>query len=103
MKNEIAEKEKSKATVEEEVKCLCVHGKCNKGSAKCNKCDAGWEGTLCDTKKDAKNINKDNGRMTGKMRKVKDASEEDSKIWEIHEDEIIGDTSYSKVAMPVQS
>jgi len=27
-----------------EVKCLCVHGICDKGSAVCSKCDAGWEG-----------------------------------------------------------
>jgi hypothetical protein len=77
-----------------------VHGKCNKGSSKCNKCDAGWEGTLCDIKKDAKNINKDNGRIGSKMRKVKDESEADS-IWAVHDDEIKGDTTFKKDTMPI--
>lgn len=33
-----------------EVKCLCVHGKCRKGEAKCDgTCDKGWSGRHCDT------------------------------------------------------
>lgn len=42
------------------VKCLCVHGKCNKGSSQCARCDDGWEGVLCDSKIRAENINVDN-------------------------------------------
>lgn len=38
--------QKAKST---EVKCLCVHGICNKGESTCAKCDFGWTGRLCDT------------------------------------------------------
>jgi hypothetical protein len=54
-----------------------VHGKCNKGSSICNKCDFGWEGTLCDIKKDASNINKQMKRQ--KMSKNKEKEVEHDK------------------------
>lgn len=52
IKDEIAEKQQSvkpepiKTVVV--VKCECVHGTCKKGESKCNKCEVGWHGILCD-------------------------------------------------------
>lgn len=30
------------------IKCECVHGTCKTGERKCNKCENGWHGVLCD-------------------------------------------------------
>ncbi len=43
------------------IKCLCVHGQCLPGQSTCHKCDQGWSGTLCDIRKDAKNVNNREG------------------------------------------
>ena len=57
-KIEMEEQQKeSKEEKGEVVKCKCVHGKCNKGSAVCDKCEYGWEGPLCDISKDSGHIN----------------------------------------------
>ena len=65
LKDEKQSADKIAKQQEKEVKCLCVHGKCPKGSWKCDRCDDGWEGTLCDMPIKAKNINRKDTDLVG--------------------------------------
>lgn len=72
--DEIKEDKKKKV----EVKCLCVHGKCNEGEELCNRCDSGWKGKLCDIQLNPVNINNNGKRLVRDKTTKKSESDDDS-------------------------
>lgn len=48
---EPSKKKDDEKKVVKKVKCLCVNGTCAEGEFRCNKCDPGFEGVLCDIRK----------------------------------------------------
>ena len=106
---------KPSETVQQAVKCMCVHGQCPEGKSYCdlNKpCNKGWTGTLCDQpdkdndRKPATDANKkkDTGPKDNRLRaKVIEDEEEDNifSVRRISDDDYTEDlTSVSKNSSP---
>jgi len=71
---EPSKKKDEEKKVVKKVKCLCVNGTCAEGEFRCNKCNPGFEGVLCDIRKQSYN-------RTGLKHTIEDASEVDDAVF----------------------